>query len=387
MFKKRLPFSGALCGLGWLCAALAFSACKTSPSREDLAAEASAAAEAALADMGGSRAAAAGEAAPPAVQTGARPAWVDSADAVYSKRQYLAAVGHGAVREMAEKNALAALAAVFGQSVRADQKVIDTYQEAVKNGAVAGWAGSTVLENAVQTSASMDTLLGAEIRNVWYDGKNVYYAAAVMDRAKSAVLYGDMIQANQTMIARLIAMDQAEKSTLEGFSRYQLAAAAADLNAAYGNVLQVLGAPPPEGLKKGDEYRLEAAAIARTIPVGVMVRNDRAGRIQGAFAKALAGLGFRIGGADSLYRLEAELFLSEVRLPNQENKFARYEIAANLVEAQTKTALAPYTINGREGHTTLAEAENRALAAAERKIGEEYQSLLSASLTRLLPKP
>jgi hypothetical protein len=287
---------------------------------------------------------------------------------------------------MAEKNALAALAAIFGQSIRADQTVTDTYQEAVKNGAAAKWSGTTVLEDSIQTSVSMDALIGAEIRSVWFDGTSAYYAAAVMDRAKSAALYGDMIRANQTMIANLVAMDQAEHDTLAGFSRYRFAAATADMNIAYGNALAILGAVPPAELKKGDEYRLEAAAIARAIPVGVIVKNDRAGRIQGAFAKALADLGFRSGGANSPYRVEAELHLSEVKFPNQQNKFARYELAANLMDSGANTALLPYTINGREGHTTLAEAENRALAAAERKIGEEYARLVSDHLSRLLPR-
>ena len=103
-------------------------------------------------------------------------------------------------------------------------------------------------------------------------------------------------------------------------------------------------------------------------------------------AVALAGLGFRSGGSDVRYRVEAELNLSEARFPNQQNKFIRYEVAAHLVDTAENAALVPYTINGREGHITLVEAENRAIAAAERKIGEEYQALLSDYLSRLLPK-
>jgi hypothetical protein len=385
----------------WLCALcllplLTFPACKTAPadSREDPSA-AEAAARDALARMDGGQpapasasasASAGGEAPRPAVQTGARPAWVDAVTSVYSQRQYLAAVGYAGDRAMAEKNALGNLAAIFGQSIQADQTATTTYQEAMKNGVTAKWSENTALENTIQTSTSMDTLAGAEIRNVWFDKKNTYYAAAVMEKAKAAALYNDMIKANQTMIANLAAMDQGEKNSLEGFARYQFAAAAADMNISYGNVLKVIGAAPPEGLVKGDQYRLEAANIARTIPVGVAVKNDRAGRIRGAFARALADMGFRNGGNDSRYIVEAELYLSEVQYPNQQNKFTRYEVAANLADTHEKTALVPYNINGREGHTTLAEAENRALSAAERRISEEYKTLLSDYLSRLLPK-
>jgi hypothetical protein len=405
MNRRRIKsfIAGVLFGLWSVNAALLCSGCGSAPAannQSDSSAEAQAAAEAALARMDGKQPVpgqtpsapggpvpdAGGQTARPLERSGPKPPWLDSVGAVYNRQQYLAAVGYAGTRATAEKNAFANLAAIFGQSIQADQKVTDTYQEAVKNGVTAAWAGNTVLENTIQTSTSMDALVGAEIREVWFDNKSTWYAAAVMEKTKAIRLYTGMIQANKTMIANLVAMDQAEKHTLEGFSRYEFAAAAADMNTVYGNVLQVLDAAPPGELTSGDVYRFEAFNIARTIPVGVAVKNDRAGRIQGAFARALADLGFRSGGNDSPYIVEAEINFSEVQFPNQQNKFARYEVAANLIDVNGKTALAPYSTTGREGHLTLAEAENRALAAAERKISDEYKTLLSGYLSRLLPR-
>jgi hypothetical protein len=390
-----------------LCLCLACSACAGSPASNTDAQASALAAQAELdRQLGGGGA----PAAPQSKPTGkARPAWVDSVNTVYDRRQYVAAVGYAADRALAEKNALANLAAIFGQSVYADQKVINTYREGVKNGAAAEYTGSTDVQNKIQTSASMDTLIGAEIGDIWFDGKGVYYAAAVMDKAKTTRIYSDMIQANQTMIANLIDMSRAEKNSLQGFSRYQFAAAAADMNTAYGNVLRVIGAAPPAELKTGDTYRFEARAIAGTIPVKVTVKGDKAGRIQGAFAKALSGLGFRslgdsagagavgVGGGvgvepASRYALEADFTLSDVsaEYPNpQNNKYCRYAISANLVDTDTvsgKTALLPYNISGREGHTTPAGAENRAITEAVKEIETDYKARLSDYLSQLLPK-
>jgi hypothetical protein len=47
--------------------------------------------------------------------------------------------------------------------------------------------------------------------------------------------------------------------------------------------------------------------------------------------------------------------------------------------------LLPFNINGREGHLNLPEAENRAVAAAEKKINEGYGTVLSDYLSTLLP--
>jgi len=312
---------------------------------------------------------------------------VDSVESVYKRSQYVAAVGHASDREMAEKNGFANLAGFFGQSIHADQTITNTYREAVKNGVTSGWTDDINMENTIRTTASMETLAAAQIREVWHDTRNnVFYAAAVMEKSKAAGIYTDMITANQNMIKNLITMNQAEKNSMEGFSRYQFAAAVADINVTYGNVLKLIDAPVPAGLVKGDEYRLEAQNIAKTIPVGITVKNDKAGRIQGAFAKALSDIGFRSGGNNSRYVLDVNISVSPVDLPNNTNKFARIELGANLTDTSVKTVLLPYNFNSREGHATAAEAENRAYTAAERKISQEYKDILFTYLSQLLPK-
>jgi hypothetical protein len=83
--------------------------------------------------------------------------------------------------------------------------------------------------------------------------------------------------------------------------------------------------------------------------------------------------------------VEAVLTLEDA--PSAQNVFVRYIITANFIDTRANNAvLVPYSIQGREGHTTPPNAENRALLAAERKIGEEYSALLNDYLSRLLPK-
>jgi hypothetical protein len=381
-----------------------FSACGSPPSANAnsgaSAADAMAAAQAALDRMDGRGQPAASspqspssaQNAAPAQQgavttsSGAQPAWVNSVDSVFSRAQYVAAVGVASDRTMAERNALANLTAIFGQSIQADLTITNTYQEAVRNGVSAGWTDTVAIENTIRTSAAMDTLVGVETKEVWYDSRSTYYAVAVMEKAKAAQLYTEMIRANQNMIANLLAMSQAEKNTLEGFSRYQFAATVADINISYGNLLQYIGDPLPDGLVMGDTYRLEAQNIARAIPIRVAVANDRSGRIQNVFANSLTSLGFRTGGTNSQYVLEVNVIISEVEYPNNTNKWARMELGANLTDSSMGLILLPYSLNIREGHITYAEAENRVYTAAERQIGNEYKDALSNYLTQLLQK-
>jgi hypothetical protein len=182
-------------------------------------------------------------------------------------------------------------------------------------------------------------------------------------------------------------MPAADKNSLDGFARYQFAATIADVTFSYGNLLSHIGAPLfAQSLKKGDDYRLEAQNITKTLPVAIAVTNDKSGRIQGAFRKAFQEIGFRTGGNNSRYVLTVDIVTSLADLPNQQNKFTRIEMTANLTDTSVNAVLLPYNFASREGHTTQSEADNRAYAAAERKINEEYAKILDNYLSQLLPK-
>lgn len=315
------------------------------------------------------------------------PDWVRDPYKKFDQQTNVAAVGIGNSREAAEKDALGKLVAIFGQSIQVDEKISTSYREAVQSGAAAKWSENTAIDNTIQTSAGMDSLIGAEIGDTWYDGKNNYYAVAVLNKTRALQTYSNMIRANHAIIDNLVNMAAAEKNSLDGFARYQFAAMIADMSFSYGNLLSSIGAHSfAQGLKKGDDYRLEARNIAKSIPVGITVKNDKSGRIQGAFAKVLSDAGFRSGGNNSRYILDVNVSVSPVDFPNNANKFARIELGANLTDTASKAVLLSYNFNLREGFSTMAEAENRCFLTAERKISEEYKDILSTYLSNLLPK-
>ncbi|MCL2067684.1 MAG: LPP20 family lipoprotein [Treponema sp.] len=315
-----------------------------------------------------------------------QPEWINTPYVMYDEHQYIVRTGSGKSQVEAEKSALANLVGYFGLSISDDLRISTAYFEAVKNGVTDAWSDTTNIDRTIVTSASLDSLVGAEIRENWFDGRDTHHAAAVMEKAKTAQIYYSLTEANLEMIKNLTNMNPAQKNTIEGFARYQFAAIVADINLSYGNVLRVIGVAPPGELKRGDEYRLEAMEITRLIPVGITVRNDRSGRIQGAFSKALSELGFSSGGVNSRYVLAVDITSTPVTIQNNANNFTRIEVTANFTDTSTRAVLVPYTFNRREGHTSQAEADNRAYSAAERIINEEYRDILSDYLSQLLPR-
>jgi hypothetical protein len=315
-----------------------------------------------------------------------QPVWVGDVEQAYSRLRYVAAVGYGSDRAIAEKEAFGALISVFGQTIRVDRQSMVGYQEALQQNTVSSFIRNTEVSNAIQTSAELDTLIGAEIRDYWYDGRGTHYAVAVMEKSRASSLYSELVSANREIIEILTVMEEEEKYSLNGYARYQLAAKVAGGNRVFANMLSVLGGPglSSRELAEAADFRLEAEGVARRIPIDVRVENDQANRIKGAFAKLIGGRGFQSGGDGSRYVLDGRISFTPVDLPGQTNEYVRYVLEANLLDRLTGAVLLPYTISGREGHLTMAEAENRALGSMEKEIAAAWGAAFSAYLDSLM---
>jgi hypothetical protein len=333
-----------------------------------------------------------------ATSGGARPGWVDNPYAALSRNDFFAAAGYGTTRALAEQGALAALTALFGQNIRSELRSVSSYAESVSNGSTS-FSENTAFENFIRTTTQLDTLLGSDIRAVWDDGRGTVYALAVMEKALARPLYADLIRANERLIAELINLSANDRNSFDGYARYRFAGVIADVNQLYGRVLTMVGAGDgidPAAMKKGDDYRLDAATIARSIPVTVRVTQDpanqtrasgdRISRIQAAFNAALTGAQFRTG-RNGRYLLEVSVSLDRADFPNNPNIFCRYALSANLTDTADDSVLYSFNVNAnREGHTSYPEAENRAVRAMENKINADYAQGLTEYLSTLLPQ-
>jgi hypothetical protein len=306
-----------------------------------------------------------------------KPNWVDHPESAYPKARFLSATGYGSSRRQAEQNALGNLAAVFGQSVQSNLETIESYREQVEKGAIAVET-SVRAEQAVRTTAALDSLIGAEIADVWEDGASCY-AVALMDKALCREIYAGLFEANERLIAGALERSARSRGAIEEAAGYYYAARLSDVNAVFATVLAVLGEPGYRGVKRGDEYRSQAKKAAREIPVSVTVAGDKNGKLRAAFANALLREGFSTGSGASRYVLEVETALEPLTLPN-ENKWTRWTVDARFTDREKGRVLFPFSISGREGHISQTEADNRAITDAALKIQDEYAAAFNAYL-------
>jgi len=325
--------------------------------------------------------------APPAQVTrgGTQPRWIDDLYSAYNRDHFIAAVGSGPNRNQAEARALGALAAIFGQSIRSEFTMATNYTEAVSRGVVSV-SENTSVRDRIATAAAMDNLVGAEIGNVWDNGRGTIYAVAFMDKARTVAIYTDMIIINNHNIDILTAMSATERNSLDGFARFRLASQIAGINFNYAAVInQAGGSTASLNLRTAESFSIESTNILRNITVTVNVVNDRASRVQDAFARVLSAEGLRTRGNNPRYTLEVRLSVNEVPFPGSPHVFCRIEGSANLVDNTTGASLFPFSFNDRAGHTNYTNAEAAAFTNIERIIAERYPALLREYLASLIP--
>lgn len=312
-----------------------------------------------------------------------RPLWVDNPRTVFPEARYLSAAGYGIDRQAAEEQALGKLVAIFGQTVSGETVVSSRYSEAVREGKILVEEGAAV-QQAITTSWEQKTIIGAEIKDIWFDGNRTTYAVAVMDKSRAMVQYSELIESNEAAIRKLVSDNPAY--TLESYGRYNLAVSIAKANEDFLSILSVLSpgaaAARRNDLSSPEDLRLECRRIAEHIPISVQVENDRNGRIRAAFASVVAGEGFKVAESDARYSIRAVVRFSEADLPRNPNKFVRYYVDASLADTGMETSVVPYNISGREGHATVEEAEQRAVRAAEKKIRTGFSQLFGEFLSR-----
>jgi hypothetical protein len=306
-------------------------------------------------------------------KTAATPAWVLSPRDSYPESQFLAAVGSGPSRAEAASKAMAALISVFGQSVTSSSTAMQHYAQAAKNGDITVDKSFSV-NDTVNASFEYKLILGAEIKETWYDGKSAYYALAAMDKLKSSLAYSQMLEKDSATIEELTSVPEADRNSLETFRRYALAADIADVDGQFVNILSVLspGAAAASDAKTGATLRAEQMKIGQNLAFSVTVSGDQGDRIKSAIASVITGAGFKTGDpSDSRYAVQAKIDISEITLQGNDNKFARYVLDVQIKDSKSDTVLIPFSDNGRSGQATLAEAENRALRSAETAIKEK----------------
>jgi hypothetical protein len=304
-----------------------------------------------------------------------KPNWVDNSSAVYPDALYVSAVGGGRDRQTAENGAKAALVSYFKQSVSSNITIQDTEQQSGGR-----TQSASNMSMTVEARATLDALMGVEIKGVWNDtkGKTGWWAVAVMEKTQGRESYTAILNKVLSEINLLANVTGGVSfSTLKKCYDAREMLPKAEV---YALVLSMLDGPnrQAEIIKLSSKID-DTIKQAQSIPVDVRVSGDTGGRVKAAFAKTFTNNGFRTGSANSRFALIVK-FSTEPIAKNQYFN-TRYIVDAVLKDTQTGAELLTYNISDRESHpASQADANNRAIIGALNTIEEEFPALLKEFL-------
>ena len=177
------------------------------------------------------------------------PEWVLQPSAVYPNASFITYVGNAEDRNVCEVNALQGLASVFGQSVKSDTTANTRMIQAKADGLVAN-GNVQAFSQEVKRKVDVDNLVGVEVKEYWQDAASgTWHAIAVLDKAKAADIYSNMIKQNAGAIDTVLKNIGSDKYSFDSLGAYDFAEEIAVENEKNLNKISVINFDLVNGLE------------------------------------------------------------------------------------------------------------------------------------------
>jgi len=300
------------------------------------------------------------------VEKGMRPEWVDGESQQYPSSQYLKGVGYGPNRQLAEDKARAEIAKTFFSKIESQTRSYQEYLQTDSEGKSS--IKETYSIDEITELSTQKVLSGVRISHVYKEAgpDPVFYALAVLDRDQSAKILMDKIRKLDQEIQELLNRAEKEEDLLTKIKYLKRSFQEFVLREAHDGELRIVSksgrgvsAPTPFTEIKS---RLESI-LFRDFLIGISITGNRAREIKEAFVQGLNQQGFSVSEelsrANVLVRGTVVFKILDRR--SSEWKYIQWRTHFDLVDKRGGSVFGSYNKNGREGHLTHEQAENRAI--------------------------
>ncbi|MBU4258078.1 MAG: LPP20 family lipoprotein [Proteobacteria bacterium] len=310
------------------------------------------------------------------IKQGKRPDWIDKESEFYPSSMYLTGVGYGSNRQSAEDKARSEIAKIFYSNIHSRTS---TFQEYLQTTSESKEKVTERFDIEEITKVSTQKLLsGVRIAQVFQQTKpdNVFYALAVLDRNKSAMILKYKIQELDTEIRRLINNAEKEEDKLSKIKILKEAIRQYILREAYDAELRIVnksGKGVPSNSSFAEIKNRLTAILLRDFLIFLSVKGDRAAEIHDALIEGLNRQGFSI--SEDFNRasvaVRGNVEIRPIEFGAQEWKYVRWRVYFDLIDQKGEAIFGSVSKTGREGHISLSQAEDRAVLKVKKILTED----------------
>lgn len=319
------------------------------------------------------------------VTKGKRPDWIDGESIQYPSSRYLTGVGYDPDRKSSEDKARAEIAKIFFSKIDSRTRSYQDYLQITSKGK--SKTRETFSIEEITKVSTQKVLSGVRISSVYQDtgSEPIFYALAVLDRDQSAKILRDKIQQLDQDIKGLLTRAKGEGDMLAKVKYLKQSIQKHILREAYDAELRIVS-PSGGGISSPIHFteiksRLESILL-RDFLIGVSVKGNRAVEIQEALVQGLNQQGFSIGEDLSRAKVvvRGAVEIKALDRGSPEWKYVQWRAHFDLVDKVGGSVFGSVSKTGREGHRSLAQAENRAV----RKIRKALTTEISEEMRRYI---
>ena len=310
-----------------------------------------------------------------------KPDWVDGSSAQFPRESYITGVGNADDRVAAEDRARGEISRVFSTQVK-----VNTASEAVENvrqktGAKDEVTFAQSMAHSVET-VSQKVLEGVEIRETWQDdASRVWYALAVLDKAKATSAVTDKIADFDGQVKQWYAQMAQATEKLPRVKAGMKLLAIFKARRALEDDLRVLGGTGMPNPVDEAAVRTTAAKAVSELDVAVDITGAKSREVETGVVKGLNGFGIQAtagapqGAADIVVTGEVETNPAEGT--DARWKFARSYVTVSCKDGGTGKVFLQFDVTEKGSSGDYNTAARRSLA----NISKKTAAAVSAGIT------
>jgi hypothetical protein len=321
------------------------------------------------------------------------PPWFKNLEANYPDAKYLAAIGSGSSRDLAQKSAASSLAQIFSVHITSDIVSEEKYAQITGGGSTSASAATTI-NRTIGTSAD-EKLLNLRYSDYYTDRKGTVHVVAYLERIPTADIYRSQIKKDSETAEELFKRAGTTQGALKKYAFYDAAYTVAHNAENLLSQLKIIYQP--------------YAAIAANSIVDIK-------KITNAIDSASKNITYRIvydeSGAASPIKTDKDKIISIVKnvMSNEGFFYApdgnmtvtckfgmvpvnvnpkyisvQWSFTASFLD-ETKTEVAVFSKETRENSLSDAQVQTLAYREAEKHFSAEFPKNIQSYLTKVVVK-
>jgi hypothetical protein len=295
--------------------------------------------------------------------TAEKPEWVTNPKSRYPEDRYLSAVGIGDTAREAKAQAVSQLSQIFEVKVKSSFEGVEKYKEIIENEQKVQTSEEIAVTEEVRLESDQ-SLINVQYSEVYVDEDGRNYAAAYIDRDKTADIYESRLDAFFDRVSNFISQARATDRMGYRYVYLKNAILADQAATAFLNQLSIIKNERYSAIRypyNREQIYNRFDEVSEKMTFSISVENDDNGKITSILKQILSENNFSIA-EDGLYRIDGSVRFEEMPTNKNEYFVFKWYLSLDVIDDTGKVVI---TLDEQRRETAISEEAARSFSYAE----------------------